>query len=169
VVIAVRGAAAAVWLGRARGEAEHGKWPWALSGLAVGCVITAGWWASLLGGRPAGITFAANTGELLTYPLVGYPNRVNWSMVMLLGVPVGAFVGAWRAGDVGWKLPPGAMLPRLFGGGLLMGASALVAEGCNINQGLTQSATLALGSLVTFAAMGAGACLTLWALYLRRG
>jgi hypothetical protein len=169
VVIVVLGAAGAVWLSRAQGEPEHGKWPWAVAGLAVGLVITAGWWASLLGGRPAGITFAANTGELLTYPLVGYPNRVNWSMVMLLGVPAGALLGAWRAGDVGWKLPPSGMLPRLFGGGLLMGASALVAEGCNINQGLTQSATLALGGLVTFAAMSAGACLTLWGLYLRRG
>jgi hypothetical protein len=49
-----------------------------------------------------------------------------------------------------------------------MGSAALIAEGCNINQGLTNSATLALGSLLTFAAMGAGAWLTLWALYMRR-
>jgi hypothetical protein len=49
-----------------------------------------------------------------------------------------------------------------------MGGAALIAEGCNINQGLTNSATLALGSLLTFAAMGAGAWLTLWALYMRR-
>jgi len=29
---------------------------------------------------------------------VGFPNRVTWSMLMALGVPVGGFVGAWRAG-----------------------------------------------------------------------
>jgi uncharacterized protein len=58
-------------------------------------------------------------------------------------------------------------LVKIFGGGLLMGGAALVAEGCNINQGLTNSATLAIGSLLTFASMGAGAWLTLWALYLR--
>ena len=49
-----------------------------------------------------------------------------------------------------------------------MGAAALVAEGCNINQGLTNSATLALGSLLTFASMCGGACLTLWFLFVRK-
>ena len=87
---------------------------------------------------------------------------------MTLGVPLGAFLGAKRAGEFRWKLPPGWSLVKLFGGGLLMGGAALVAEGCNINQGLTNSATLALGSLLAFASMGAGAWLTLWALYIRR-
>jgi hypothetical protein len=56
---------------------------------------------------------------------------------------------------------------KIFAGGLLMGGAALIAEGCNINQGLTNAATLALGSLLTFASMGAGAWLALWTLYLR--
>jgi len=127
-----------------------------------------GWWASTTGDRPVGITFAANTGHLLTYPMVGFPNRVTWSMLMALGVPVGAFVGAWRAGEFRWKLPAGWSLVKIFAGGLLMGGSALVAEGCNINQGLTNSATLSLGSLLTFVSMMAGAWVTLWALYLRK-
>ena len=112
-----------------------------ITGIAVGVMIAAGWWASGFGSRPAGITFASNTGYLLTYPLVGYPTQVTWSMVMLLGVPVGAFAGAWRAGDFRLKLPPGWSLLKIFGGGLLMGGAALLAEGCNINQGLTNSAT----------------------------
>ena len=86
---------------------------------------------------------------------------------MLLGVPVGAFAGAWRAGDFRLKLPPGWSLLKIFGGGLLMGGAALLAEGCNINQGLTNSATLSVGSLVTFASMALGAWLALWALFLR--
>ena len=57
---------------------------------------------------------------------------------------------------------------KLFTGGLLMGGSALLAEGCNINQGLTNSATLAIGSLLTFASMAGGAWFTLWSLYLRK-
>ena len=75
-------------------EGEHGKWPWPLTGAAVGLLIAAGWWTSTLGGRAVGITFAVNTGHMLTYPLVGYPNQVTWSMVLLLGVPVGALIGA---------------------------------------------------------------------------
>ena len=169
IVIAALAAIAGVWLTRGRAEPEHGKWPWALTGAAVGLMIAVGWWASALGGRPVGITFAANTGHLLTYPMVGYPNQVTWSMVMLLGVPVGAGIGAWRAGEFRWKLPPGWSLVKIFGGGLLMGASALLAEGCNINQGLTNSATLSVGSLLTFGAMVGGAWGTIWALYLRKG
>ncbi len=168
VVIAVLAVAAGFWLARARGEPEHGKWRWPVTGVAVGVMITAGWWASSFGDRPAGITFAANTGELLTYPMVGFPTRVTWGMLMALGVPVGAFVSAYRAGEFRWKLPPGWSLVKIFAGGLLMGSSALIAEGCNINQGLTNSATLALGSLLTFASMGAGGWLALWALYLRK-
>ena len=169
IVVAVLAAAAGLWMWWARSEAGgHTKWPWPLTGAAVGVMIAVGWWASTYGDRPVGITFAANTGHLLTYPMVGYPTKATWSMWMALGVPVGALVSAKRAGEFGWKVPPGDSLVKIFGGGLLMGGAALIAEGCNINQGLTNSATLALGSLLTFAAMGAGAWLTLWALYMRR-
>jgi uncharacterized membrane protein YedE/YeeE len=168
IIIVILAAGAAVWFWRSRAEPEHGKWRWPITGVAVGLMITVGWWASSLGDRPVGITFAANTGHLLTYPMVGFPTRITWSMVMALGVPIGSFVGAWRAGEFRWKLPAGWSLVKIFAGGLLMGGSALLAEGCNINQGLTNSATLAVGSLLTFASMGAGAWGALWVLYLRR-
>jgi uncharacterized membrane protein YedE/YeeE len=168
IIITILAVLALIWFWRGRGEPHHGKWRWPITGVAVGVMITVGWWASSLGDRPVGITFAANTGHLLTYPMVGFPTRITWSMVMALGVPIGAFVGARRAGEFRWKLPPGWSLLKIFGGGLLMGGSALLAEGCNINQGLTNSATLALGSLLTFASMCAGAWGALWWLYLRR-
>ncbi len=169
VVIAMLGLIVVVFLWRGGGEPEHGKWPWPATGIAVGVLIALGWWTSSFGDAPTGITFASNTGQALTYPLVGYPNRVNWSMVLLVGVPIGAFLGAWPAGEFRWKLPPGWSLVQLFGGGLLMGASALLAEGCNITQGLTNSATLAVGSLVAFGAMWLGAYAAVWLLYLRKG
>ena len=168
IVIIVLVVGGGVWIARGVREPAHDKWPWPLTGVAVGVLIVVGWWTSTFGDRPVGITFASNTGHLLTYPLVGYPNRVSWSMAMLLGVPVGAWLSAWRAGEFRWKLPPGWSLVKIFGGGLLMGASALVAEGCNITQGLTNAATLSVGSLVTFVAMLAGAYATLWTLYLRK-
>ena len=166
LVIAALWVAGVIWLIRARGgEHQRGKWPWHVTGAAVGVLIAAGWWASTVGERPVGLTFAVNTGELLTYPLVGFPNRVNWSMVMLVAVPGGAFAAAWPSGDFRWKLPPGWSLVKIFSGGLLMGGSAILAEGCNITQGLTNGSTLALGSLVTLASMLVGGWLTLRVLY----
>jgi uncharacterized protein len=165
IVIAALWVAGGLWLVRSRSQDQHGKWPWHVTGAAVGVLIAAGWWASSFGGRPVGITFAVNTGELLTYPLVGFPNRVNWSMVMVMAVPIGAFAAAWSTGDFRWKLPPGWSLVKIFSGGLLMGGSAILAEGCNITQGLTNGSTLAVGSLVTLAAMVVGTWLTLRAMY----
>jgi uncharacterized membrane protein YedE/YeeE len=165
IVIAALWVAGGIWMFRAGAQASRGKWPWYVTGTAVGVLIAAGWWASSFGERPSGITFAVNTGELLTYPLVGFPNRVNWSMVMVMAVPVGAFASAWTAGDFRWKLPPGWSLVKIFSGGLLMGGSAILAEGCNITQGLTNGSTLALGSLLTLAAMLAGGWLTLRTMY----
>jgi uncharacterized membrane protein YedE/YeeE len=159
---------AALFLIRGRSEIEHGKWRWPVTGAVVGVLIAAGWWASAFGGAPTGLTFAANTGNLLTYPLVRYPTRVTWSMVLLVGVPVGAFIGAWQAGDFRWKLAPGWSLVKIFVGGLVMGASAVIAEGCNITQGLTNSATLALGSLTAFASMWMGAYAAVWCMFLRK-
>jgi len=65
-------------------------------------------------------------------------------------------------------MPPGFVAVKLFAGGVVMGVGALIAEGCNITQGLTNSATLALGSLTAFASMLLGGWVTLWALFLRR-
>ena len=85
-------------------------------------MIAVGWWASTFGDRPVGITFAANTGHLLTYPMVGYPNRVTWSMLMALGVPVGAFVAAWTTGPVPLEVPRRRRAcVKIFCGGLADG------------------------------------------------
>jgi uncharacterized membrane protein YedE/YeeE len=158
-----------VWLVRNRPvEPDHDKWRWPVTGSAIGLVIVLGWYLSAWAGSPTGITFAANTGHLLTYPMVGYPNRVTWGMALLVGVVLGAALAAWRAGEFAWKPVPGFSIVKLFIGGLLMGAGALVADGCNITQGLTNSATLALGSLTAFAAMLVGGRVALWALFGRR-
>jgi len=156
-----------LWLGRGEAEPPHGKWPWPVTGAAIGLVISAGWYLSALAGSPTGITFAANTGHLLTYPLVRYPNRVTWGMLLLLGVPLGSALAAWQTGQFAWKVPPGFTGLQLFAAGLLMGIGALIAEGCNITQGLTNSATLALGSLTAFAAMLLGGWVAVRVLFLR--
>jgi hypothetical protein len=158
-----------VWLARnPPDEPEHGKWRWPVTGGAIGVVIVLGWYLSAWAGSPTGITFAANTGHALTYPLVGYPNRVTWGMALLVGVVAGAALAAWRSGEFAWKPVPGFTIVKLFAGGLIMGTGALIADGCNVTQGLTNSATLALGSLTAFAAMVLGGRATLWALFGRR-
>ena len=166
-VIGALGLAALIWLWRRPEGSEGGKWSWPVTGLVVGALIVGGWYTSTFGGNPTGITFAINTGHVFTYPLIRFPNRINWGMLLLLGVPIGAFLAAWRHGEFAWKLPHGFTIVQLFVGGLIMGAGAILAEGCNITQGLTNSATLALGSLVAFGAMILGAWVTVRVMFLR--
>ena len=90
-------------------------------------------------------------------------------MVLVVGVAIGAALAAWQTGQFAWKPVPGFTVAKLFAGGLIMGAGALVADGCNITQGLTNSATLALGSLTAFAAMLAGGWVALSVLFSPRG
>src|SRR2546425_754551 len=85
-LIAVLAVMLGAWLLRGRREPASSKWPWPLTGLAIGVAITLGWYLSTLAGTPTGITFASNTGHLLTYPLVGYPNRITWGMVLVAAV-----------------------------------------------------------------------------------
>jgi len=170
VVVPILAVAGGFWLFRGEAEPEHGKWRWPVTGSAMGVIIVLGWYLSSfdVGRAPAGITFAENTGHLLTYPLVWFPNRVTWSMLLLVGVPIGAVLAAWRHGEFRWKAPPGFTGVQLFLAGLVMGVGALIAQGCNITQGLTNSATLALGSLTAFAAMLAGGWVALWVMFLRK-
>jgi hypothetical protein len=167
-VIAALVLGASLWLLRDPSESSHGKWRWPVTGTFMGVTIVVGWHLSVLGGAPTGITFAVNTGHALTYPLVGYPNRLTWGMVMLPGVALGAAFAAWRSGEFAWRPVPGFSAAKLFAGGLAMGSGALIADGCNVTQGLTNASTLALGSLTAFAAMLAGGAATLWALLLRK-
>jgi uncharacterized membrane protein YedE/YeeE len=155
-----------VWSGR--NELRQSKSPVVLTGMTVGLLIALGWWTSSFGDLTTGITFAINTGHWLTYPLVRYPSRISWSMWLLPGVVSGAFVSAWRSGDFGWKPLKRESLPRLVSGGLVMGVGAILAEGCNITQGLTNGATLALGSLTAFGAMIGGGWVAAWVLFLRK-
>ena len=46
-------------------------------------------------------------------------------------------------------------------GGILMGFGGITALGCTIGQGVTGFSTLALGSIITFACIVAGAALTM--------
>jgi uncharacterized membrane protein YedE/YeeE len=50
---------------------------------------------------------------------------------------------------------------RHIAGGILMGFGGIVALGCTIGQGITGFSTLALGSILTFGAIVAGAAATM--------
>jgi uncharacterized protein len=74
---------------------------------------------------------------------------------MLLATPVGALLAALRHDDFRWQVPDWPSTLRMGGAGVLMGASATAALGCNIGHTFTGLPTLALSSLLaTLCAFG---------------
>ena len=152
-----------------------------LGGVTVGLAVIAGWY--LTGGSlgqswkeyaefatqiPSRVqvqsyTFISPMGDTVRYMLnPGNTSLVNFGVVALAGVIVGSFLYALvtRSLRIEWFASI-----RDFGnhalGGVLMGVGGVLAMGCTIGQGITGMSTLAMGSLLTFLAIVAGAAGTM--------
>jgi uncharacterized membrane protein YedE/YeeE len=141
---------------------------WPVVGLFLGILgIAAFWAATIWEGFPRGLSFTTPTGELFStlltgramlpkHPLVNvFPMydlgafKITWASLYIIGVPFGAFISAKILKEFKWKLPPVDEMLSVCIGSLMMGFGATVAGGCNIGQGLTGTATLAIGSIVS--------------------
>jgi uncharacterized protein len=87
------------------------------------------------------------------------PPEIDWSVMLLLGIVVGAFAAAWTGGELtGYWLPP--MWEAQFGssptlrllagflGGALMAFGARLAGGCTSGHGLSGTLQLSVGSWI---------------------
>jgi hypothetical protein len=88
------------------------------------------------------------SASLLSYLLSGDPAATDWGTFQVLGVPLGAFVGASGAREFRWRAPQAKRLFEQALGGAVMGASAVVAGGCNIGNSLTGLGVFSLQSIV---------------------
>lgn len=169
-------AAMAVWLGRLRLRPVQ-----LVGAIAIGVIITLGWWAttSALGQRwiedaeflleiPPGIgvqsfTFIgplADATAWLSAP--ADPYRITFGMAGIGGMLLGAcgYALGKRRWRWEWFNSAGDFLRHLCGG-LALGIGGVLALGCSIGQGLTGISTLALGSVLTVLAILLGCALTI--------
>ena len=154
-----------------------------LGGALIGATVVAAWYVSghigyvaehpetleeafiaTNSGRAESLTFVAPfafTLELLM--LWSDTSRiVTFGIASALGVIVGAAVHAVLSRSFrieGFR--DSGDLVRHMAGGILMGFGGVTALGCSIGQGITGLSTLALGSIITTAAIIVGAALTL--------
>jgi len=151
------------------------EWPWWQAGLLLGILnvavfYTANYYLS------ASTTFSRAAGMLVSLiaPAHVAANAywqnvkpiVDWQFMLVLGVPVGAFLSA-RLGEQAVKFTcelPGLWVNR-FGtnparrwaigllGGILVGFGARLADGCTSGHGLSGGSQLAVSSWIFLAAM----------------
>jgi hypothetical protein len=153
-----------------------------LGGLAVGLAVVAGWYVtggSMMGqewrefaemadvppsrAQVQSLTFISPMGDLARYLMDPHNlSLLNFGIMALFGVIVGSFLYAVASRSFHWEWFP-SFQDFLFHavGAVLMGVGGVLSMGCTIGQGVTGFSTLALGSMVTFAAIVLGAAGTM--------
>ncbi len=158
-----------------------------LSGAVVGLVIVAGWY---LTGGPLGqswkeyaematdipsrvqvqsYTFVSPMGDTVRYLLD--PTKlslINFGVAALAGVIAGSFIYAVATKNfrIEWFASLGDFVHHAIGGAL-MGVGGVLSMGCTVGQAITGMSTLAIGSMLTFVAIVAGAVVTMKVQYWR--
>jgi len=147
-----------------------------LVGVLLGCVLLASY---AVAGRGLGATAAFSALDAWIAGLVSpahvqanpiharYWNDgaplVQWTLFLLAGALVGAFVSGWQGGRLALRVERGprvsdsTRLLLAFGGGFVAAFGARIAKGCTSGQALTGGAILNVGSLVFMAAVFASA------------
>jgi uncharacterized membrane protein YedE/YeeE len=162
---------------------EFRRFDYLLGGIVVGLVIVGGWyvsgklgyvtedpntlqeaWVATNTGRMESLSFVAPQAFLLEL-LMFWTDKskvVTFGIASALGVIAGS--AAYALASKRFRLESfrdSADMLRHILGGILMGFGGVVALGCTIGQGITGFSTLALGSILTFAAIIAGAAATM--------
>jgi len=126
------------------------------AGIAVGLLVTAGWFATgYLGAdefNPAAVTsltFIAPVVDTVQYAMLSTGLTLNFGIAIVAGVFAGSCLTALatRRFHLEGYSSPRHML-RSITGAALMGSGGAMALGCSIGQGLTGLSTLALSSFV---------------------
>lgn len=142
-----------------------------VSGLAVGLLVVAGWAVTGLAYDemavrpvpPVSLTYVRPVGDTLQWlSLYTATPMPGFGAASVVGALLGAFVAALASGRFRLTtFADTADTVRNLSGAALMGAGGVMALGCTVGQSVTGVSTLALGSLVTFAAIVAGGFLGL--------
>jgi uncharacterized membrane protein YedE/YeeE len=169
-----------------RSSADH-----TLGGVVTGLVVIGGWWVSgVLGhvaedpntlqeafvgtnsGRLESFSFVAPLAYTLEY-LMFWTDKskiITYGIASAAGVVAGSAAYALLTRTFRWEgFRDAEDTANHIVGGLLMGFGGITALGCTIGQAISGISTLALGSIITFAAIVAGSAATMKYQYWRIG
>ncbi len=154
-----------------------------LGGVVVGLVIVGGWyvtgklgyvaedpktleqaWVATNTNRMESLSFVAPQAFFLELLMLwtDASRIITFGIASALGVVAGSACYALMSRTFRWEsFRDAGDMGRHIAGGVLMGFGGIVALGCTIGQGITGFSTLALGSIITFASIIAGAAITM--------
>jgi uncharacterized membrane protein YedE/YeeE len=159
------------------------KFDYSLGGVVTGLVVVGGWYVSgkighvaedpntlqeafvaTNSGRMESFSFVAPLAWSLDY-LMFWSDKskiVTYGIASVAGVILGSFAYALASKTFRWEGFRDAEDTGMhMAGGMLMGFGGITALGCTVGQGISGFSTLALGSILTFIAIVAGAAATM--------
>ena len=147
-----------------RNSTHHVFWA-----VAAGLAITSGWWATgWLGADPfepqpvVSHTYSVPLGQTLIFVMTMSSSALTFGIAAVLGVILGAFMGALIKREFRWEAPDDAYeMRRHLIGALLMGTGGVYAGGCTIGQGLSGASVLAFSAPVVLVSVWCGVWLGL--------
>jgi len=134
------------WLLRSRSGSYLSGWDWRLAGVLLGMIGGLAWLAAWPTGWQYGVGIVGATSTYIEAFFQGV-GVLNWGSFVVLSLPIGALLAALQTRDFHWQIPDVPSTLRMVTAGVVMGASAALAGGCNIGHTFTGLATLALSSL----------------------
>lgn len=132
--------------------ARRNKWRWGRLWIGVALGLAAIW--TWITAGVAGVDFGASTVGAVTGLTRGNPNW--WQVAFLVALVPGATIAARTAGGFRLRGEVPVRYVQLAAGGVLLGAGARWAGGCNLGHGLSGMAQLNLSSMLVVASMIAG-------------
>jgi len=137
-----------------------------IAGFVIGACVIAGWALTGLAyddlgehvQDPISLSYVRPSGDTLEYLMRFTAQMIpSFGVASLFGALAGSFTSAKSKGrfKIATFADPGDTLRNLFGAAM-MGVGGVLALGCTIGQAVTGLSTLALGSLIAFAAIVAG-------------
>ncbi|WP_293819978.1 YeeE/YedE thiosulfate transporter family protein [uncultured Corynebacterium sp.] len=129
----------------------------------IGALGVLAWPLSAATGRNDGLGITSPSSNLSKF-LISGEDSVDWGVMLVLGLLVGAFFAAKASGEFRLRLPSTEQAVRSVIGGVLMGVGASAAGGCTVGNGMVQTSLFSYQGWVAllFIAIGIGVAAKLW-------
>lgn len=134
------------------------------AGAIVGLIGVIAWPLSAATGRNSGLGITTPTANTLQYTVTGDQGFIDWGVLLVLGLFVGAFIAAKSTGEFRVRIPDATTAVRSVAGGLLMGVGATLAGGCTVGNGMVQTSLFSFQGWIAllFIAVGIGVGAKFW-------
>lgn len=140
--------------------------PWHVyaTAVAVGVLGVIAWPLSAATGRNDGLGITTPSSNLANFIVTGDLERLDWGVLLVLGILVGSFIAAKASGEFRLRVPDATQGARSVIGGIFMGVGAAWAGGCTVGNGMVQTSLFSYQGWLALASIAAGVAIAakLW-------